>query len=859
MLVDPCPWSLQLNLAPLPIDPLLGELVASLARNNCLVLRAPPGAGKTTRVAPAVIDSGLMGEKSIILLQPRRLAARAAAARIAEERGTRLGDVVGYQVRFESRSGPRTRILAMTDGLLLRRLEDDPFLEDVGCVVFDEFHERSMNIDLALAMVRRAQAEVRPDLRIVVMSATLESGPVAQFLDNCPVLVSEGRLFPVELSYLAHPRGRPLEEAAAQAVAEAVAQTTGHVLVFLPGVREIHRTERQLSALAQQAGLAVLPLYGELALARQQEVIRPSATRKVVLATNVAETSITIDGVTAVVDSGLARRQVLDPALGLNRLVVGRISRASAAQRAGRAGRTSPGVCLRLWTQREQQGLADFEVPEIFRVDLAGPVLELLCWGEADPTRFSWFEAPGVESLERAQRLLQRLGAVDERGLTQLGRQMVRLPVHPRIARLVLAGNAMGQAEASALAAAMLSERDPFPRWAERQVPVEHHSASDVFDRVALLEEFERSGRRGSDAGGINAEAVRLIVKARGQLLRLLAREPAVAKPVAQPFSPQEAIGRALLAAFPDRLARRRTPGSRRALMVGGRGVRLSEQSAVMQSELFLCVEVQEIGGSEALVRQASAVERDWLPADQLFVTHDLEFDPDRQRVIAVRRTRLEDLVLDEAPSALPADADAGAILAREAAARLKPSEWLGPVALAFLARVDFLRRWMPELEWPPMDEEQLASLLPDLCQGCTSFAELRHGRLLPNLQGRLTSRQLAALDREAPVRVRVPSGSQIELEYAAGKPPILAVRIQELFGLANTPRIAGGRAPVLLHLLAPNMRTEQITDDLASFWANTYAQVRKDLKRRYPKHSWPDDPIHAEAEHAPGRKRNVR
>lgn len=844
-----------MSLAPLPIDALLPELVAKLVGANCLVLRAPPGAGKTTRVAPALLDAGLAGQKSLLLLQPRRLAARTAAERIARERGVALGQEVGYQVRFERRASARTRILVMTDGMLLRRLQDDPFLEDVGCVVFDEFHERSLNLDLALAMVRRAQLELRPELRVVVMSATLAAGPVARFLGDCPQVESEGRMFPVDVRYLRHARSEPLEAAVARCVAESLEQTAGHVLVFLPGQREIWRAGRQLESLGLAGRVAVMPLHGELPLAEQQAVLAPCAQRKVVLATNVAETSITIEGVTAVVDSGLARRQQFDAALGINHLDVCRISRAAADQRAGRAGRTGPGICLRLWTEREQQGMAQFETPEVLRVDLASPVLELLQWGEADPGKFAWFEAPPDEPLDRALVLLRRLGAIDDAGLTALGRQMVRLPVHPRIARLLLAGHAAGHSQEAALAAAILAERDPFRQGERHGQPLEHWSASDVLDRMAMVEEFERGRAQSSGSGKLNRNAARFILRARDQLLRLLDREPGDNNP-SNSIPVAEAVGRALFTAYPDRLARRRAPESRRAVMVGGRGVCLAPESAVVESELFVCVEIQEIGQSESLVRQASAVEHDWLPAERLQVSVDLEFDPQRQRVLAVRHTRFEDLVIDEAPTGVPPGADAAEILAREAAARLEPAHWFDAEAQSFVARVELLRRHLPELDWPPLDVDDPNRLLPELCRGCVSFEDLRRKSILPLLQSRLDYRQLAALDREAPPRIRVPSGSQIAVDYAPGKPPSLAVRIQELYGMAETPRIAGGRARLVLHLLAPNMRPQQVTDDLASFWANTYAQVRKDLKRRYPKHSWPDDPANAQAERAPGRRR---
>src|SRR6185437_10821958 len=416
-------------LPPLPIDAVLAPLVEALSTNACAVLQAPAGAGKTSRVPLAMLDASLAGAGQIVLLQPRRLAARAAAARLAAERGCRLGSEIGYQVRFDRQASAATRVLAVTDGIFVRMLQDDPLLESIGAVIFDEFHERSLNTDLALAMVRRVQTEVRPELKIVVMSATLQAEPIARYLGGCPVVRSEGRLFPVAVEYLRYASQGPLPQAAAQAVERALTDSSGDILAFLPGVAEIRKTADLLAGLAATADLEIRQLYGDLPLDEQQAVLQPAARRKVVLSTNVAETSLTIEGITAVVDSGLARVLRLDPALGLNRLETVRISRASADQRAGRAGRTAPGLCLRLWTERDQRGLAEHETPEILRVDLSGPVLELLGWGERDLAGFGWYEPPPPQAIEQALALLRRLGAIDQRGITDLGRQMARLPV----------------------------------------------------------------------------------------------------------------------------------------------------------------------------------------------------------------------------------------------------------------------------------------------------------------------------------------------------------------------------------------------------------------------------------------------
>lgn len=801
---------------PLPVDEVLPGLLAALHEKNAAVLIAPTGAGKTTRVPPA-----LPGR--VVMLEPRRIAARAAARRMAEEGGWRLGEEVGYQVRFDRKAGPATRILVVTEGILVQMLQGDPFLEGIGTVIFDEIHERSLHTDLSLAMTRRVQREVRPDLRIVAMSATVDPGPVAAYLD-CPVIRSEGRLHPVEIRHLDLP--------VPAAVRHALGETAGDVLVFLPGVGEIQRTAEALS------DLAVFPLYGDLPAEQQDAVLRPLDRRKVVLATNVAETSITVEGVTAVVDSGQVRRLRFDPATGLDRLELGKISRASADQRAGRAGRQGPGLCLRLWPAWEHAALPERETPEILRVDLATPALQLLAWGETDLAAFDWFEAPDPAALASALLLLRRLGATDDHGVTETGRLLARLPVHPRLGRLLIEGHRLGAPREAALLAALLSERDPFPRTPRGAGP-RRSSRSDLLHRLDALE-----GNWNEE--GLNAGAARFVLKARDQLFDLVRRELG---PAPRGQDRDEALLRALLAAYPDRVARRREPRSPRAVMVGGRGVRLAEESTVLDPMLFLCVDL-DARPTEALVRLASEVEPEWLP---LKTTVDLEFDEERERVAAWKRTRFEDLVISEAE--IPAE-EGETVLAEAAATRLDRALPLDdPEVAGFLARVRCLREWMPELNLPAFDEAQLLPLLPALAAARKSFAELRRAPLLPVLQGALSHDQLRAVEREAPERLEVPSGSRIKLAYEPGKPPVLAARIQELFGLAETPRVAAGRVPVLLHLLAPNHRPQQVTRDLRSFWENTYPQVRKELAGRYPKHAWPQDPWNARPERRPGRR----
>lgn len=841
----------------LPMDTVLPEVVGALRRAGAVVLRAPTGAGKTTRVPPAVLDAGLAGPATIVVVQPRRLTARACARRMAVERGGRLGDEVGYQVRFDRCVGPRTRIMVVTEGILLRMLQNDSFLESVGVVIFDEFHERNLNSDLALAMVRRVRETVRPELKLVVMSATLDPGPIVDYLGGCPFVETQGRLHPVEISYTEDMESRSLVDRAAEATRRILDLTDGDVLVFLPGVGEIRQTARRLEPLAVSRSLAVMPLYGDLPAEKQDEVLSPAPYRKVVLATNVAETSITIEGITGVVDTGVARSPCFDPHVGMDRLQLVRISQASADQRSGRAGRTRPGFCLRLWPERTHRHRPAHDEPEIRRLDLSGAVLQLRAWGEADLKVFPWFEPPSDLALQRAETLLRRLDAIDGDGsVTQLGHAIMRVPIGPRLGRMLVEGHRRGQPKAVALAAALLSERDPFPHSEEdssRRDLVPASSDSDVLDRVAALEAFEKSGRIDSPVGPINRSAARFALHVRDQLLREVIQ--ACGRTPSSDTSADEVVLRALLAAFPDRLARRSRPGSLFGRMVGGRGVRQAACCAVRDATLFLAVDVDR-GTSEALVWKASAVDRDWLPTEHLVLRTEVEFDRDARRVIARRRVTWEDLLLEETPEALPDGPEVARILADAAAESFdEVFPWDDPATADYVQRVRCLAQWMPDLELPALDPAQLRAILPTIAYNYRSFEELRRAPWLGAIEGLLTPQQRQAVQREAPERIEVPSGSRIRLRYEPGKPPVLAVRIQEIFGLLETPRVARGRVAVLLHLLAPNMRPQQVTDDLASFWRTTYHQVRKDLRRRYPKHAWPEDPYQATAERRPGRK----
>ena len=827
----------------LPIDPLLPRLVQAVEQKAAVVLRADTGAGKTTRVPPALLP---IVRGQIVMLEPRRVAARAAARRIAQEGGWELGREVGYQVRFERKASAATRILVVTEGILVQMLQQDPFLEGVGCVIFDEQHERHLTTDLSLAMARKVQLEVRPDLRLVVMSATLDPAQLLGFLGPDTVVVdAPGRLFPVEVEYLERPDARGLPTLVKQAVERLLGVTPGDLLVFLPGVGEIQRCREFLEPVARAHDLRLLPLFGDLPPEQQDAALLPGPKRKVVLATNVAESSVTIDGVTAVVDSGLARYLRYDPGLGLDRLELGRISRASAEQRKGRAGRQAPGRCLRLWSENDHRTLPERDVAEIRRVDLAGTVLELLAWGEKDVRAFPFFERPEPAALDRASALLEELGALRGGALTALGRQLAGLPLHPRLGRLIVEGRRRGETERACLLAALLSERDIVFRPTEaRPVVAAGSTPSDLLDRLEGLESFAARGYGETVLGPVDSGRARGVLRV-GRELYEQAQKRLASLPEGD-FEGDEnvTLRRCLLAAYPDRVARRREAGGRRVVLVGGRGARLAEMSSVHSGELLLAIELDAGAAgerSEALIRQASAIEAEWLEGQE--TRTEALFDPARERVVGVKRSYYRDLVLNELEVDPGAEA-AAARLAEAAAAALDKALPLGEEAVnAWLARLRCLAGWMPELGLPTFTPAELQELLPELCAGRRSFAELRKAPLLESLEARLTWQQRQELDRLAPARLEVPSGSAIRLDYEPGKSPVLAARIQELFGLAETPKIAAGRVGVLLHLLAPNYRPQQVTQDLASFWRNTYPEVRKELAGRYPKHAWPLDP----------------
>lgn len=843
------------SLNDLPVAEVLDEAVAA-SRDGAVVVTAPPGSGKTMLVPAAVLDD-LPARKQVVLLQPRRLAARAVARRIARLRGGQVGSEVGYQVRFDSCVGRDTRLVVATTGILLRRLLDDVALEGIGAVVLDEFHERTIEMDLVLGLVSRVRQTLRPDLRIVAMSATLAAEPVAKFLGDAPIVHAEGRRFPVALRYERRTGQKsPIEEMVGRVMPEALKETTGHVLVFLPGVGEILRTKDALAGLAERHGSALLPLFGDLPPEQQDRVLTDLGQRKIILATNVAETSLTIEGVTAVIDSGLARQMHVAAATGLPRLDLVPISQASADQRAGRAGRTAPGICWRLWDESSHRARPAAETPEVLRSDLAEPFLQLAAMGEqAD---FPWLDPPPADALENARRLLRLLGALaaDDR-VTPLGQELARLPAHPRLARLLLAGARHGVLRETSLAAALLSERDPF-RSAQhsRRGPRDYQAVrtrSDVVDRVAALQAFHAGVPLVDPDLELHPGGARNVLRSAEQLFHLseFPRAPRAERP-------ELALMEALLEAFPDRLCKVRSGTQDRALMVGGRGVRLDASSRVRGEPLFLAIELNDAGG-EARARLVSAVERSWLVSDNLRAAEELFFNPTRGQVEARARTYWVDLLLEETPVAIGDASGAAAILAQQARQQLdRVLPAADSAAGRFLARVRWLAAARPDLELPKLDAAELAEMLPELCHGLRSLAELREVDWLGWLQARVGFERLPEIDRLAPGELEVPSGNRHALTYEIGKQPVLAVRMQELFGLAETPTVGGGRVPVLLHLLGPNHRPQQVTADLASFWKNGYPEVKKELRRRYPKHAWPDDPASTLATRS-GLKRDMK
>ncbi len=806
----------------LPIDDVLSRLTAALAANNAAVLVAPPGAGKTTRVPLVLLDEPWAKDKKVLVLEPRRLAARAAASRMASTLGQQVGDTVGLRVRFGSKISKRTRIEVITEGVFTRLVLDDPSLDGIAAVLFDEFHERSLDADLGLALARDAQQGLREDLKILVMSATLDGARVATLLGNAPAVTSEGRAYPVETRYLGRDQRAPIERQVADAVLRALRADIGSLLVFLPGAGEIRRTETLLKERVADGNVDIVSLFGALDAREQDRAISParSGRRKVVLATSIAETSLTIEGVRVVIDSGLSRVPRYEPDVGLTRLETVRVSRAAADQRRGRAGRTEPGVCYRLWDEPQTGSLEPYTRPEILSADLSGFVLDLAQWGATDPTKLTFLDLPPQAALSEAKALLSELGAIDEAGrITEEGKRLRRLPLPPRLARMVVVAAAQGAGAQAAAIAAVLTERG----LGGDDVDLRHRVDQFRRDRSRRAEEARAMVKRWSEtAGG----------KEKGD---------------------EESMGSLLALAYPDRIAKNRGGGTGGFLLANGRGGAIDPASPLAR-EAFLAVAELTGAATASRIILAAPIALAGIEAhfgEKIEDRETVTFDAASASVRARRSRRLGALALAEQTMPVAPDAETARILARGILnLGLDKLPWSKP-ALQLRNRVQFLRRVEGD-EWPDLSDGGLAinaaDWLEPLLAGKTARSDISAEQLSDVITALLPWALRRQLDAEAPIHFTAPSGSHVPIDYEAEEGPKLSIRVQELFGLAKHPAIAGGRVPLLIELLSPAHRPVQVTRDLPGFWRGSYKDVKTEMRGRYPRHPWPDDPLSAPA-----------
>lgn len=826
----------------LPIEAVLDRLQKTLAQNACAVLQAPPGAGKTTCIPLYLLNASWLEGLKIVVLAPRRLAARAAAQHMSDLLGEKVGRTVGYRVRMDSRVGPATRIEVVTEGVLTRMLQSDPSLEGIGLVIFDEFHERSLDADLGLALCLDMQGVLNRDLRLLIMSATIETGPIAAMLNDAPVITCGGREYPVETRYMG--RHTPTEsiDPLFDAVLIAVREESGSILVFLPGASEIRQLARRLEKAQLGPQWIIAPLSGNLSRSAQNQAIAPTPAgrRKIVLATSIAETSLTIEGIRVVVDSGLQRLPRFELRSGLTRLVTVPVSQASADQRRGRAGRLGRGVCLRLWSRTIHHTLTPAHRPEILEADLAGLALELALWGVNDPGKLKWLDPPPRGTFDSARGLLRSLGALDDNSaITDHGRQMAALPMHPRLAHMLIAADRLGYGGAACDLAALLGERD-----------VVHFNLgqqdADMRIRLDLLQNLRQNRPLTIQNATVDHAALRRIIRAADQLRRQIGCKAGDGDAVV--------IGRLLGWAYPDRIARRRPDVRGKFLLANGGGAYLDPAAPLSAEEFLVAVELDG-ERREARIFRAAAYNMELLLeqfAEQLRWKAAVDWDPDRLAVTARRDLRLGALALRSEPLAAP---DSHKVLN----ALLKGIRRQGVQCLPWTRflknwqeRICFLHRLSAnEQQWPDVTdkglEENLVQWLAPYLTGMTRLRDLDRVVLKAALFNMLPHQQHQLLDELAPTHLTVPSGSRIPIDYS-GDVPVLAVRLQEMFGLTHTPSVAGGRQPLLIHLLSPAGRPVQITGDLAGFWQSGYHEVKKELKGRYPKHYWPDDPLKAQA-----------
>ena len=847
----------------LPIDAQLPGILEALEKRGALVLVAEPGAGKTTRVPRALLSLSWARTGEILVLEPRRLATRLAAKRVAEEMNEPLGKTVGYTVRFDDVGSRETRLRFITEAVLTRRLVQDPTLRGVSCVVLDELHERSLHADVALAFVRKLRRTTRPDLRVVAMSATLDASRIAAFLEAEVVSVS-GRPYQVEIEHLEARDERPLEDQVRASVrkllqTELLQATKGHILVFLPGAAEIRRAAAALEETARAHGIEVLPLHGDLPPEEQDRAVKSSTTRKVILSTNVAETSITIDGVVAVIDSGLERAASFSPWSGVGELVTSPICQASATQRAGRAGRTQSGRAIRLYTKHDHDARPAFSKPEIQRVDFAETRLFLAQLGITQVTAdegeeregtLRFFEVPAKASIERAESTLVKLGALRESNeISELGRLLVTLPLHPRLARVAVAGARMGHAERVALLVALLSEKEI--RLGQRARFGMHGGPSSKVDAgssdaLARVEAFENAERGGLNAGRIRSHDLDVgatlgAARTRDQLARMLSRIRPAEELV---FDEDEALEKALLLGYPDRVGKRRKALSADIVLAGSGALKLAETSVVRDAMWIVCIEAEDRKG-QVSCRVASRIEPEWLLElfpDRVLAVNEVRFDREKERIEKISALSYEGLLLDESKSDGAGAEGAADVLARAAIA----------AGLQRFVDVHELDQWKLRSQLahkvdptiPVLDDAHVLVGLRQAAEGRRSLKELEGAQVLETLLASLGSDR-SKIDKHAPTEVRLPARKNT-VTYEHDRPPWVESRMQDFFGLAEGP--SAGGAPIVLHLLAPNMRAVQVTTDLAGFWERHYPKIRKELMRNYPKHYWPEDPLHAEA-----------
>jgi ATP-dependent helicase HrpB len=846
---------------PLPIDVVLDQLQRALAGSNAAVLVAPPGAGKTTRVPLALLDARWIGNKKIIMLEPRRIAARASAERMAKTLGERVGETVGYRVRFGSKVSRATRIEVVTEGIFSRQILDDPELTGVAAVLFDEFHERSLDADMGLALARDAQTGLREDLRILVMSATIDGARVAKLLGEAPVIASEGRAFPVETRYLGRKSDTPLERQMAEAIAMALRAHRGSVLAFLPGAVEIRRTQNFLAERIHDATIEIVSLFGALDAPVQDRAIAPAppGQRKVVLATSIAETSLTIEGVRIVVDSGVARVPRYEPDIGLTRLETVRASRAAVDQRRGRAGRTEPGVCYRLWDEPQTASLAAYTQPEILSADLSSLVLDLAQWGVRDPAQLAFLDAPPAPSLKEAQNLLRELGALDGDGrITAEGQSLRALALPPRLARMIVDSHRLGAGGAAAEIAAILTERglggdsidldarlDQFRRDRSQRATSARSLAQRWASQVAVTEEAP------SSPSSLLLAPSPIVGEGRDPQERasLVSTPQGRGERASQGGGESISTGVMLALAFPERAAKNRGNGS--FVLANGRGASIDQTSALARAPYIAVAELTGTAANGRILLAAPITQADieLRFADQIESTLEVTFDRGVLALRARRKRALHAITLSEAPLALSPSAETARVFADGLiAAGLDKLPWSKPLK-QWRDRVMFLRAAEGE-PWPDLSDDALEAeretwLVPALCDK-TSLKEFSAGDLSDALMVRLPWEQRARLDREAPTHFEAPTGTLLAIDYEAEQGPTIAVRLQELFGLNVHPSLAKGAVPLVLELLSPAHRPVQVTRDLPGFWRGSYAAVRSDLRGRYPRHPWPEDPSSA-------------